>query len=802
MSSQGVSTSTMPKLGDLAAMVSSACLYLLVFLVPIFYLPWTSNILEVNKQLVLIVLTVVGGLSWLGSMLAGKELVVRRTFLNVAVIAYLAVFGLATWFSKSPNLSFFGYEGNQYTSLLGMISFAILYFMVANSARTVKSARWLFGSFLASGLVALIVGILGMYGVAMPGTGGNFNTVGSVFSLGVFAATLLLLVAGFLLIESKEHAGLMPEGKWGVVTKVGLYLIALLGLFVVLALDFWAAWAMLIVGALVLLGFGIAYPKDFPDMSKFVMPLLVLVVALLFMWVPTPIRVSVPTEVSPSLKGSWTIAKSALRADPLLGSGPATYLYDYAKFHDKSVNETIFWNLRFDRANSHLMTLLATTGIFGVAAYLLLVLAVLFRGLQFVMKTQEREPRHMALVLLAVFAGVVTSKVLYASNLALEFVFWLTLGLIAVAISDVTMKKSFPEAPRMSLLLSFCFVLLLVVGVGFVYLTGQHYVADVMYTKALQADREGRLEDALAKLGDAASLDTGNDAYFRNLSQANLLMINTEAAKTGKDDAEKQQIARKIVNLASLAVNSALVAKNIAPENVSNWSQLAFIYQNISPFTDGALDEALKSYEEASKLEPSNPVYPTQIGRIYLAKSDEARSKSASKDEKEAKAAKDSVTDYLGKAEDKFNAAISMKGDYAPAHYNLALTYDRQGRVKDAITKMEAVRALSPRDVGVLFQLGLLYYRDGQKDTAQQKFEAAIAISPNYSNAIWYLATIAEEKNDVKKAIELVKKVQELNPDDALVKARLEKLTGGKVEKPKELPEPLDNPTGSAEVGN
>jgi tetratricopeptide (TPR) repeat protein len=278
-------------------------------------------------------------------------------------------------------------------------------------------------------------------------------------------------------------------------------------------------------------------------------------------------------------------------------------------------------------------------------------------------------------------------------------------------------------------------------------------------------------------------------------------MINNEAAKQGKDDAEKQEIARRIVNLASLAVNSALVAKDVAPENVANWSQLAFIYQNISPFTDGALDEALKSYQEAAKREPSNPVYPTQIGRIYLAKSDDARAKSASKDATEAATAKNDVTDFLGKAEDQFTAAIALKGDYAPAHYNLALTYDRQSRVKDAITKMEAVRALSPRDVGVIFQLGLLYYRDNQKDEAQKRFEMAQSLSPDYSNAIWYLATIAEEKGDVKKAIELVKKVQQLNPDDALVKARLDKLVSGKVDKTPSLPQPLDNPTGAADVG-
>ncbi|MEI7741804.1 MAG: tetratricopeptide repeat protein [bacterium] len=801
MQSQSVSTSSIPKLGSIASAISSGCLYLLVFLLPIFYFPWTSNLLEVNKNLVLVVLSVIGGLSWLGSMMAEKELAIRRSPLNVVVLCFVAVTALSTWFSKNTTLSFFGYEGNQYTSMIGLLAFVVMYFLVANSARTIKSARLLFGSFLVSGFFAMLVGLLNMYGVSMPGTSGNFNTIGSAFSLGIYSAALLLLASGFILIESREHAGLMPQGKAGTATRVILWLIAITALIVTVSLDYWVVWTMLIVGELVLLVFALVYPKDFPDMSKFVLPLSSLVIALLFIWAPSPLAVNLPTEVSPSLKGSWTIAKQALRDNPLLGSGPATYIYDYAKYHDSSVNDTIFWNVRFDRANSHAMTLLATTGIFGITLYLLLIILVFIRGLQFILKTHEREPRHMALILLATFAGVIASKLVYASSLTLEFLFWLLLGLIAVAISDATVKKTFPEAPRMSLLLSFCFVLLLVVGVGLTYVTAQHYAADVVFTRALASDQGSDIEGTMKNLGSAVQLNNANDAYFRNLSQANLLMISNVASKPAKDDLEKQAAAGKIVELAKLSVNSALIAKQIGPNNVANWSQLAYIYQNISPFTEGALDEALKAYEEASVLEPSNPVYPTQVGRIYLAQSDDARNKSASKDEKEAATAKALVTELLKKAENRFSAAIELKKDYAPAHYNLSLTYDREGLLKEAIAKMEAVRNISPRDVGVYFQLGLLYYRDGQKSSAEQQFQNAVALSPDYSNALWYLATLAEEKGDTAKALEIIKKVQTLNPDDSLVKARLEKLLGGKIEKPKEIPQPLDNPKGSAEIG-
>ncbi|MFH0928217.1 MAG: tetratricopeptide repeat protein [bacterium] len=799
---QSSTTSPLPKVGEISARVSQICLFLMIFLVPLFYLPWSTNVLEVNKQLILVTLSVLAGLTWLGSMLATKELYLRRSPINIVVIAFVLIYGLATWFSKGKALSFFGYDSNQYTSFLTVLALAVLYFLVANSARTINSARWLFGSFFASAFVVELLAILNLYGMTLPGFGaGNANTVGSIFSLGIFLAFNLLLICGLMLIDSKKHQGLIPLNKAGMWVKLFLVVSAILSLFVLIALDFWVVWVMLIVGALILLGFSIAYPQDFPDTTKFLMPLLALTIAILFLVIRTPLHFDIPTEVSPSLKSSWGIAKQALRDNPLLGSGPATYIYDYAKYRALDVNTTMFWNVRFDRANSHIMTLLATTGILGTVLFLVLLLSALIRGALFLIKTQENEKRHMTLMLYVAFAALVVSKFLYASNMALEFLFWFALGMLAVAVSDATAKKSFQEAPRMSLALSFCFVLLLVLGVGFVYLNGQHYVADYKFSKALKMDQLGKSDESINYLGAAAQLDTQNDAYFRNLSQAELLKINEVGNQVAKDDVEKQALARQVVELSSYAVNSALYAKNIAPLNVANISQLAFIYQNISPFTEGALDEALKQYEEAVRLEPNNPVYPTQIGRIYLAKYDDARQLSASKDETVATKAKADAAEFLGKAEDKFKAAIELKTDYAPAHYNLSLTFDRGGRLKDAIDKMEATVNLSPKDVGVYFQLGLLYYRDDQKDEAIKRLETALALAPNYSNAMWYLATIYEEKNDTKKAIELIKKVQALNPDDQLVQARLEKLQGGTKTTTNKLPEPIGDTVNNPEGG-
>ena len=72
-----------------------------------------------------------------------------------------------------------------------------------------------------------------------------------------------------------------------------------------------------------------------------------------------------------------------------------------------------------------------------------------------------------------------------------------------------------------------------------------------------------------------------------------------------------------------------------------------------------------------------------------------------------------------------------------------------------------------------MFQLGLLYYRNNQKDVATRAWEQAVVFFPDYSNARWYLSLAYEEKNDLVKALEQVKKIAELNPDNQIVKDRI-----------------------------
>jgi tetratricopeptide (TPR) repeat protein len=222
----------------------------------------------------------------------------------------------------------------------------------------------------------------------------------------------------------------------------------------------------------------------------------------------------------------------------------------------------------------------------------------------------------------------------------------------------------------------------------------------------------------------------------------------------------------------------------LSPNDSQNWSQLGAVYEAIASYVSNAPDQAIAAYNKAAELDPTSPVYPTDIGRIYLLLAGRGNSDlAAAKDDTAKAAAQKTVNDALDSAVSSLNKALALKSDYAPASYQLALALDAQGKTKDAISKLEAVQLANANDAGVSFELGLLYYRDNQKDKAQAEMELAIKTAPDFANARWFLASIYEEQKNWDGAIAQVQEILKGNPDNQTVKDKLQALQDEKAGK-------------------
>lgn len=790
----------------LAEMLRSLAIWLvygLIFFLPIFFLPFSLDILEVNKQTLLVILSLLAALAWFGSMLAERRFQFKGGWMNLwPALLFLCVF-ISSLLSLGPYLSWVGASKQEYTSLLSLFGFVTLFYVVTNIMQSEKTHRAVHGLLLLGASGAGLVGVFGLLG--MPITAFDaadlpiFNTIGTINAFAIYMAAMTVF-AVTLFVAHLPKSGLLHPGWRGGVESSLIFLVSGLGLITLLIVDYTAAWVVFIIGLLILFGFTLVRFKDFRR-NTLVLPIILLTAALPFLFFfDSPFDRSLPVEVTPSFASSLDIATSTLTdTNPLFGSGPGTFLYDYAKYHGTDVNATEFWNSRFDRGASFALTVLATMGTLGAILWLIFLVFTILRSLMQLLRADSRKDWLHTFLMLTGFATLASALFAYSANMTHLFLVFLFAGLIGSQVMPEGKEFSFAKKPRLALGISFIFVLLAIAIVSVIFITSQRAIAESAFAEAVRADRRGEeLSVVLTGLDRAAQLNRYNDLYYRNLAQALLLRLGEELEHSTAVDtsAEHRQF---IQALTGAAINSAVRATNLAPNNVSNWTARGSIYRELIELIGNAGQFSANAYQRATELEPSNPAHQVELGKTYLSLAEQARTLTAAQDEQVRTDAMAEVEILLAKAEGAFLKAIELKSDFAPAHFQSALVLERQGRLDEAVGKMESVARHNQFDVGVAFQLGLLYLRrgaEGDLDRAENAFAYAVELSPSYSNARWFLASIHEQKGEVNKAIEQILKVLSLNPGNKIVQARLENLKNGLPNT--EIPESLDAGSASA----
>ncbi|MDP2934207.1 MAG: tetratricopeptide repeat protein [bacterium] len=747
-------------------------IYLLVFLLPLWFLPITVNAVEFNKQILMVLLVVFTLILWLVKILNQGEIQWKSSIINIALGVFIVVYALATIFSLRPYNSLVGWSTHLSGSLINILSFVALYVLIVNNIKGLKDVFKLLLVFLASsGLVGLI-GFIQMWGGFMfPWEFTkvvSFNTVGTVNSFGIFAAAVLVLVTALLFVVKRVEL------------KVCLLLLALLNFLILISLNFWVLWLVLIAGIIIVLVFGLIKMVNLGEgITWTAIPMIFLAVALIFLFFRPvlPVRPNLPTEVGLSYKGGLEIIKQVVKDKPILGTGPENFVINYAKYKPSVINQTLFWNVRFANPPSEIYSIISDLGILGLVSFLAVIILFLVSAIKNLIKTTETGDnllkKFLEVGLFGAWFALLVGLVIYPQSLTLMFVFWFLFA-VFLAESSILKEKVFNlrKSQGVLLLASFSFVIIIIVMVGFVYIQGTRFVAELNYKRGLDlVQRDGKIEDGINKLIKATVINPYEDRIYSVLSQLFILKLNQDV---NREDINQQQQANLIQVDAINAINSSVRATTLAPKDASNWLIRGQVYRQVIGLVNGADQWANDSFEESVKLEPLNPFALTEWGRLYIDKAT-MLVQQAQKD-KEAKA---TMNQYLETALEKFNKAIEAKADYAPAHFESAVVFERQGKLNEAIAKMEINRQLLPRDTGIAFQLGVLYYRAQKYTQAKGEFIRAIVLDDNFANARYFLGLLYDREGDKESAIDQFDRIAQLNPDNEEIKQILANLKAG-----------------------
>lgn len=668
--------------------ITKYSIYALIFLVPIFFLPWTTDVLDFNKQALLVLLVFISLFALMLKILISGKFEITKSRIHIVAGALFLMYLLATIFSVNRYGSFWGQPQQVSESLLTAICLLIFYFIVSN----IFTKKDIFTSILiiaCSAIVAQLVGVSQLLGLFIIPFGfaksATFNLAGSVGSLGFISAILIPLATAMLIITKKW---------WRVLFASQLVLSGLI-LFLI---NYPIIWWVVIVGSALTLILGTA-KRDIFDGRWMALPMFFLAVSLFFVllnvqigWLPQSIN-----EVFLSPKTGLSIGLQAIKERPIFGSGLGTFAYDFSKFKDPSFSASSLWNITFNKSSSKVLTSLATTGVLGLLALLALMAFPIFYVIRFLFATKEAsdssspeksKSQIQSILLLGISVAIVEQSLayfLYNSNVALDFLFFFMIAALVGLIFEDKKKYVLKQSSLLTLIVTFIFTLVFIFGIGILILNGQRYVAEINYYQGLADYQANQNAAGLIKLESAVNLNQGSDLYLRQLSQAYLLNLKAllQGIKTAPTDQQKTQIQTLEAN----SVNAGKVATDLNPKDANNWSSHGYVCQSLIGILNGADTCAISSYDSALKLDPNNPYFYFQEGSVYLA---DAINSSA-----------DQKNQLLAKAQGQLEKAISLNPNYSDALYSLGIVYDSLGQNSKAVDVFTKLQQLNPSNTDI-----------------------------------------------------------------------------------------------------
>lgn len=675
--------------------ITKYSIYALIFLIPLFFLPWTTDVLDFNKQALLVLLIFIALFSWMLKVLISGKFEVNFGRIDFVVGALFLIYLLATLFSVNMYGSFWGWPQLTSDSLLSLAGLIALYFLISNVFSRQNIFTGLVILFISS-LIAEIIGALQLSGVFLPfgfAQSVFFNTVGTVGYLGFFVAILLPLTIAMLIISK----------KW---LRILFAAQLILSIFILFLVNYAIVWWAVLIGSAILMIFGMVKRSIF-DARWIALPMFFLAVSLFFILLNPNIPWIAPRvhEVFLSQGNSLNISLQAIKARPIFGSGPGTFSYDFLKFKDAGFSKSPLWSMTFSQASSKILGDLASTGVLGLVALLLFLSAPIFYGAKFLIsekifiydeKQKESSllnPKSHRILMLGVSAALATQVVayfLYNSNIVLGFLNFFMLATLVVLIASDKKEYMLRPSSVMTLVMTFAFTLVFIFGLGLLIIDGQKYVAEIDYHSGLDLWRVGSKDAGTKSLELAASLNPSSDLYLRQLSQVYILSLKDELRGININQAPSAAEKSKVQALITNSVNAAKRATDLNPNSASDWANRGNVYQTLIGLVGDAVTWANNSYDRSLRLNPNDPYVLSQGAAV-----DFTSASNLGKDQASSK------TQLLNTARDKLETATALNPNYSNGLYYLGLVYDALGQKGKAIEVLTRVQKLNPSDATV-----------------------------------------------------------------------------------------------------
>jgi len=727
------------RLGLFCSRFMEAGWLLLAAAIPLYFNLWTYNVFELNKVVLFrsLVLLILGG--WLIRIWEeGWPPVSKPSPLTLAVLAFTAIYILATITSLNPRLSLLGsYERQEgtYTTL----SYIALFFIVLCNLERRAQVERLITVILWGSLPVALYGVIQYLGLdpilwEVDAPSPVHSTLGRSNFLAAYLVMVMPLTMGrFSLVTGKGKAGygfllllqalclLFTEarGPW-----LG-FLAAVFTFFLLLGLRrgigwLWVGTAWTGVLVLILLALLNLPQMPLPGLSR----------------LPYLSRLATLSETGAGSTAArltiWRASLHLIASRPLLGYGPDTFGLVFSRFFPPQLVYYQGRGVLVDRAHNGLLDLAATAGLLGLLAYLSLLFLFFSRALRGLWEAADPWRQTTLIACLSTLLGYLVQEQFGFGVSTLFVFFWLLLA-VTTKVAEGRLTSPVDEEKgrwlrkvggwQKGLLYSSLLGLF-----SFLVVTTNIFplLADLHHRRGRVSRDFGGLEASIQADRRAVALWPWEPAYHLSLGWSYL-----EGAKASPD---------RLPWLAS-SLSELKEAIRLSPQDVNLWVALGQLYHYWAIAADSAkFAPAHEAYEEAVRLAPNTARVYTYWGLVYY---DQGRYEEAAKSFRYATDL-DATDGYayshlgdaylvlgeLGPASVAYSNAIKWEPHLYHAHRGLGKVYYKQGRFREALVEYQRSLEIEPNNVEAYQNMARAYVQLGRKEEAISTLQRALELEP------------------------------------------------------------------------
>lgn len=682
----------------------------LLFLVPLILWPFTSEVFEFNKMVLVYILTAAIAGTWLSNCITEKKFLFRRTILDVPLLIFIGSQFFSTILSIDPLTSALGYYSRFNGGLVSTLCYSLLYWAFVSNFEKKDVLNLINYSLLPSaGLVALY-GVAEHFGIdksiwVQDVQSRVFSTLGQPNWLAAWLVALLPLTWTFIFRSS--------------IKKPSFWVYFSLSVLFFWTLIFTKSRSGLLgLGAAALIFGGLTIWKESKNIKKILVPSGYIIISILV------IAAVSGTELTPSLtqivrhesstapapaQGTaletggtesgtirqivWKGAVQIWLHYPVFGTGVETFAFSYYRYRPAEHNLTSEWDFIYNKAHNEFLNMAANTGTVGLLAYLILIgasILIFVKKLefpisifQFPIKSKSKksqienlrltgdwklETGNLNIALLAGYVSLSVTNFFGFSVVPTQLQFFLfpafafALGNSQPPATGNQLKKLSGSQKFLTLIVAGCMLLV-------IFAACKYWYADTLYNKGQSYNKIQKPDLALPYLSSTAALEPNQALYASEL--ANSYATIALAYYQQKD-------AGKTKEATDLAIAESDKAISLSPANVNLKRSRFGVFIMLSTIDPNYLINARDTLIDAINYAPTDAKLSYNLGLTY------AR------------------TGQTGLALETLKKTVELKADYGDARlaYAILLIDNKQNaearaQLEYILTKIDSTNSLA-----------------------------------------------------------------------------------------------------------